>query len=41
MVADGSVILTIAGIYPLEVEQVRDAYRELMGGHVRGEITTP
>jgi putative NADPH:quinone reductase len=38
MVADGSVTLTIAGTYPLEVEQVRAAYRELMAGHVRGKI---
>ena len=38
MVADGSVTLTIAGTYPLEVEQVRAAYQELMGGHVRGKI---
>ena len=38
MVADGSVTLTIAGTYPFEVEQVRAAYQELIGGHVRGKI---
>lgn len=38
MVADGSVTLTIARTYPFEVEQVRAAYQELIGGHVRGKI---
>ena len=34
----GTVNLTIAGTYPFDVEQVRAAYTELMGGHVRGKI---
>lgn len=38
LVAKGTVKLTIAGTCPLEVEQVRAAYTELMGGHVRGKI---
>ena len=34
----GTVSLTIAGTYPFDVEQVRAAYTQLMGGHVRGKI---
>ncbi|WP_297909736.1 NADP-dependent oxidoreductase [uncultured Actinomyces sp.] len=34
----GTVSLTIARTYPFEVGQVRAAYTELMGGHVRGKI---
>ena len=34
----GTVSLTIAETYPFELEQVRAAYSELMGGHVRGKI---
>ena len=34
----GTVSLTIAETYPFELEQVRAAYTELMGGHVRGKI---
>ena len=34
----GTVNLTIAGTYPFDAEQVRAAYTELMGGHVRGKI---
>ena len=34
----GTVNLAIAGTYPFDVEQVRAAYTELMGGHVRGKI---
>ena len=34
----GTVNLTIAGTYPFDVQQVRAAYTELMGGHVRGKI---
>jgi len=34
----GTVNLTIAGTYPFDVEQVRAAYTQLMGGHVRGKI---
>lgn len=34
----GTVNLTIACTYPFDVEQVRAAYTELMGGHVRGKI---
>ena len=34
----GTVNLTIAGTYLFDVEQVRAAYTELMGGHVRGKI---
>ena len=34
----GTVSLTIARTYPFDVERVRAAYTELMGGHVRGKI---
>ena len=34
----GTVNLTIARTYPFEVGQVRAAYTQLMGGHVRGKI---
>ena len=34
----GTVNLAIAGTYPFDVEQVRAAYTQLMGGHVRGKI---
>ena len=38
LVERGTVSLTIARTYPFEVGQVRAAYTELMGGHVRGKI---
>lgn len=34
----GTVSLTIARTYPFELEQVRAAYTQLMGGHARGKI---
>ena len=38
LIDHGTVNLAIAGTYPFDVEQVRAAYTELMGGHVRGKI---
>lgn len=38
LVADGTIKVTIAHVYPFNVESVRDAYTELHKGHVRGKL---
>ena len=38
LVADGTMTVTIARVYPFDVDSVRQAYTELRGGHVRGKL---
>ena len=38
LVADGTMTVTIARVYPIDVDSVRQAYTELRGGHVRGKL---
>mgnify|MGYP002872470922 FL=1 len=38
LVADGTMTVTIARVYPFDVDSVRQAYTELRGGHVRGKF---
>ncbi|NYI41708.1 NADP-dependent oxidoreductase [Demequina lutea] len=38
LVASGAVKTAIAHTYPFDIEAVRDAFRELSGGHVRGKL---
>lgn len=37
-VAAGTLAVTIAGVYPFDVAAVRQAYGDLLGGHVRGKL---
>ena len=38
LMADGTMTVTIARVYPFDVDSVRQAYTELRGGHVRGKL---
>ena len=38
LVADGTMKVTIARVYPFDADSVRQAYTELRGGHVRGKL---
>lgn len=38
LIADRKVSLTIAQTYPFELDEIRKAYQQLMGGHTRGKI---
>ena len=38
LVVDGAVKTVVAREYPFEIEAVRDAFRELAAGHVRGKL---
>lgn len=38
LVADGTLSVAIAGVYPFTAESVRKAYKELQKGHVRGKL---
>ena len=38
LVADGTLIVTVADVYPFTTDSVREAYAELQNGHVRGKL---
>jgi len=38
LVADGTITIDIAHEYPFDIDSVRAAYTQLMGGHVRGKL---
>ena len=38
LVANGTITIDIAHEYPFDIDSVRAAYTQLMGGHVRGKL---